>query len=104
METTILNPEEAIDFLKKQEESRKMSTTLSTTAPLIQVGQKIMSDGIEYEVKFYNDKNNTFTLTPLDPKTKIRISIGQKIILNQRYYKIVYINFGQRRINVIVIQ
>jgi len=99
METTILTPEAAMEFLKKREETIRNSTTISTDASLIQVGQKIMSNGVEYEVTFYNSKNDTFSLTMLDKK-EIELVVNQKIILNQKYYKVVYINLGQKRINV----
>ena len=103
METTILTPEAAMEFLKKREETIRNSTTISTDASLIQVGQKIMSNGVEYEVTFYNSKNDTFSLTMLDKK-EIELVVNQKIILNQKYYKVVYINLGQKRINVKVIR
>jgi len=71
----------------------------ATSSPELKVGSTIMSGGIEYNIVFYNDKNKTYTLVPIDIIDFRRLNAGV-LIINQFLYDIVYINRGQKRINI----
>lgn len=65
----------------------------------VEVGKKFMCGGVEYITTFYNDKSKTYSIQPIDNK-RISVEVNEILTINQKIYKILYINHGQKRITI----
>lgn len=100
MHTQIWTQEAYKKMLEKEDSQDGDISAGSPELPkTVEVGKMFMTGGVEYITTFYNEKNNTYSIQPVETKA-ISVRLNEVLNINQLIYKIIYINHGQRRITI----
>ena len=86
-------------YEKMLEEGHKDDLPPPPRTDFLEVDKTFMSGGIEFVVTLFNDKNNTFSIQPIEGKD-VPVRLGEVMNINGKIYDITYINYGQKRITI----